>query len=176
MCTHIRIPRRYDLECALCRRAKAPLTQSQMVEEVREDLRLLADFAEKIVARAPESVRRYFPQDAETVLTDVGGGWWRGHRAMWSDEREHDAIAAQFWAAVGTIEEAPHEGFRFRMVENRSYDTVANGWVRSFRGAARWATPDGQVFECRGFGPRGNAAVIFEQGGVTPWTPFGAAR
>ena len=45
-------------------------------------------------------------------------------------------------------------------VEDRSYPTVANGYVLSFRGEAIVTMADGQRWRCVGHGPRGDASLI----------------
>ena len=49
-------------------------------------------------------------------------------------------------------------------VEDRSYPTVANGYVSSFRGEAVVTMADGQRWRCVGHGPRGDASHISRDG------------
>ena len=51
---------------------------------------------------------------------------------------------------------------------NNGYDTVANGWVDSYKGEANYSDPITEIaYKAVGFGPQGNAYSIFKEGGFT---------
>ena len=49
-------------------------------------------------------------------------------------------------------------------VSDVGYDTVANGYVSSYRGEATITMEDGSVWKAIGHGPRGDAYSIWRQG------------
>ena len=51
-------------------------------------------------------------------------------------------------------------------VRDRSYPTVANGWVRDYSGEATIVMEDGSVWRAVGHGPNGNAAIVTKHGWV----------
>jgi len=52
----------------------------------------------------------------------------------------------------------------FAGVQDCSYDTQSNGWVRCYRGEALIKMDDGRVFRAVGHGPDGDAWSIYRQG------------
>ena len=49
-------------------------------------------------------------------------------------------------------------------VKDKSYDTVANGWVLRYEGEAVVKLANGREYRCVGHGPRGDAHSIYRQG------------
>ena len=49
-------------------------------------------------------------------------------------------------------------------VQDRGYDTVANGWVNKYSGEATVVMADGKKWLCRGHAPKGDAYTIYRQG------------
>jgi len=52
-------------------------------------------------------------------------------------------------------------------VENRTYNTVRNGWVAKFSGKSYVRQADGNVWLCTGYGPEGNAYSEIASGSYT---------
>ena len=51
-------------------------------------------------------------------------------------------------------------------VRNRSYPTVANGWIADYSGEAVITMADGSRWQAIGHGPSGNAAWVSRQGWI----------
>ena len=71
-----------------------------------------------------------------------------------------ERLAKQIKSDQPTIEMALSAG-----IVDRSYDTVRNGWVRSYDGEAVIETENAK-WHCKGTQPRGNASSIWQQGDI----------
>lgn len=83
---------------------------------------------------------------------------------MSADALQALAERAQTLAADLRKEQPSYELALENGVEDRSYPTVANGYVSSFRGEAVVTMADGQRWRCVGRGPKGDASHISRDG------------
>ncbi|WP_348622558.1 hypothetical protein [Paenibacillus polymyxa] len=59
------------------------------------------------------------------------------------------------------------KALKLGVIEDRGYNTVRNGWVSSYAGAGEVQAPDGHTYYIEGYGPKGTAEWLRQEGGVT---------